>query len=200
MQLRCCRSSRRTYLNCTNNRHRCAHRLRREGDRAGGRADRQGAQPAAPCHRQGKPVSPAGGAAAATTETTYAAAPPSNPPGTAGLRQRILSGRLKPGEQLPAVRSLQQQYALAGMPVRAALHVLRAHGLVDVVHGRGSCVADPLPQEAMRASTCRIETPEDTLRDVLSHILPHPQLRPGRLSRPPRQTATPSRYCSPTPR
>ncbi|MFC8366846.1 GntR family transcriptional regulator [Streptomyces sp. NPDC057239] len=50
-------------------------------------------------------------------------------------RRQILSGRLEPGERLPVVRSLQQQYAVAAMTARAALHVPRAEGLVDVVQG-----------------------------------------------------------------
>ncbi|MFF5018983.1 winged helix-turn-helix domain-containing protein [Streptomyces sp. NPDC001165] len=99
----------------------------------------------------------------------------------ADLRRQILSGRLRPGERLPPVRSLQEQYAIAGATAQAALRVLRAEGLVDIVHGRGSFVADPLPQEAKAmsggtADARRAEALEDTLRDVLSHIRPqgHP--------------------------
>ncbi|WP_243766245.1 hypothetical protein [Streptomyces sp. GC420] len=46
------------------------------------------------------------------------------------------------------------------------------------MHGKGTCVADPLPREAMRADTadtCRIEALEAALRDVLSHIRPQGQ-------------------------
>ncbi|MEW2493890.1 winged helix-turn-helix domain-containing protein [Streptomyces nodosus] len=99
----------------------------------------------------------------------------------ADLRRQILSGHLRPGERLPSVRSLQEQYAIAGGTAQAALRVLRAEGLIDIVHGRGSFVADPLPQEAKpigdeAADVCRTEALEDTLRDVLSHIRPqgHP--------------------------
>ncbi|MFH8610542.1 GntR family transcriptional regulator [Streptomyces sp. NPDC018029] len=66
---------------------------------------------------------------------------------TAALRRQILSGQLQPGEQLPSVRSLQEQYAIAGGTVQAALRLLRAEGLIDVVHGRGSFVAAPLPPQ-----------------------------------------------------
>ncbi|MFD7772051.1 GntR family transcriptional regulator [Streptomyces sp. NPDC059787] len=98
----------------------------------------------------------------------------------ADLRRQILSGRLKPGERLPAVRALQQQYAIAGMTARAALHALRAEGLVDVVQGRGSFVADPLPRDAVgeqSADADRVEVLEEALRDVLGHIRPqgHPR-------------------------
>jgi DNA-binding transcriptional regulator YhcF (GntR family) len=99
----------------------------------------------------------------------------------ADLRRQILSGHLTPGEQLPTVRSLQQRYAIANMTVRAALHVLRAEGLVDIVHGKGTFVVEPLPQQTQgvdveMADADRVEYLEETLRDVLSHIRPqgHP--------------------------
>lgn len=80
------------------------------------------------------------------------------------------------------MRSLQEQYAIAGGTAQAALRVLRSEGLVDIVHGRGSFVADPLPQETKvmdgdTADARRAEALEDTLRDVLSHI--RPQGHPG---------------------
>jgi len=100
----------------------------------------------------------------------------------ADLRRQILSGQRRPGERLPSVRSLQEQYAIAGGTAQAALRVLRAEGLVDIVHGRGSFVADPLPQETKvmggnTADARRAEALEDTLRDVLSRI--RPQGHPG---------------------
>ncbi|MFF7146265.1 GNAT family N-acetyltransferase [Streptomyces nodosus] len=131
------------------------------------------------------------GATAAPAGAAHTVAPPPHPLGpcvpslppyqraAADLREQILSGRLKPGERLPAVRRLQQRYGIAGMTARAALHVLRAEGLVDVVQGRGSFVADPLPREVVSEQTAegrRIMALEETLRDVLSHIRPqgHP--------------------------
>ncbi|MFH9089102.1 winged helix-turn-helix domain-containing protein [Streptomyces sp. NPDC017673] len=99
----------------------------------------------------------------------------------ADLRRKILSGQLQPGERLPAVRSLQEQYAIAGATAQAALRVLRTEGLVDIVHGRGTFVTGPLPQavDALSGTTAdarRIEALENTLRDVPSHIRPqgHP--------------------------
>ncbi|MDT0612101.1 GntR family transcriptional regulator [Streptomyces lancefieldiae] len=90
-----------------------------------------------------------------------------------------MSDRLKPDERVPAVRSLQQQYAIAGMTARAALHVLRAEDLVHVVQGRGSFVADPLPLDSVSERN-RDEVLEEALRDALRHIRPqgHPP-QPG---------------------
>lgn len=123
----------------------------------------------------------------AAAVATHAAVPP-NPQGHRGpslppfqraaadLRRQILAGQLKPGERLPPVHDLQQRYKIAGMTARAALHVLRAEGLVDIVQGRGSFVTDPLTREEPSEQTAdgrRIEALEDTLHDVLSHIRPH---------------------------
>ncbi|MEW2493766.1 winged helix-turn-helix domain-containing protein [Streptomyces nodosus] len=110
------------------------------------------------------------------------ALPPPYQRTAADLRRQIRSGQLRPGERLPSVRSLQEQYAIAGGTAQAALRVLHVEGLIDIVHGRGSFVADPLPQETKvtdgeAADACRAETLEDTLRDVLSHI--RPQGHPG---------------------
>ncbi|MEV7871422.1 hypothetical protein AB0P17_36200 [Streptomyces sp. NPDC088124] len=76
--------------------------------------------------------------------------------------------------------SARKRYAIAGGTAQAALRVLRAEGLVDIVHGRGTFVA-ALPQAATAvpgetADARRVEALEDTLRDVLSHIRPqgHP--------------------------
>jgi DNA-binding GntR family transcriptional regulator len=50
----------------------------------------------------------------------------------------------------PPVRSLQEQYAIAGGTAQAALRALRAEGLADTGHGRGSFVADSLPPGSPR--------------------------------------------------
>lgn len=100
----------------------------------------------------------------------------------ADLRGQILSGRLKPGERLPATRILRKQYDVADMTARAALHLLRAEGLVDIVQGRGTYVTSSLPRRAAREAAVeetdsgRLRQLEDALRDVLSHIGPqgHP--------------------------
>ncbi|OIK05868.1 GntR family transcriptional regulator [Streptomyces monashensis] len=58
------------------------------------------------------------------------------------LRREILQGRIKPGEQLPAIRELQERFRVANMTMRSALNVLRDEGLIYTIHGRGSFVAD----------------------------------------------------------
>ncbi|MFJ4528124.1 GntR family transcriptional regulator [Streptomyces nigrescens] len=58
------------------------------------------------------------------------------------IRRDIETGRLKPGEQLPSHRELQEMFNIANMTARSALRVLREEGLIYTVQGRGSYVAD----------------------------------------------------------
>ncbi|MEU5214700.1 GntR family transcriptional regulator [Streptomyces sp. NPDC020807] len=59
------------------------------------------------------------------------------------LRDEILRGDLKPGQQLPSHRELQERFEVANMTARSALRVLRDEGLIHTVQGRGSYVLPP---------------------------------------------------------
>ena len=58
------------------------------------------------------------------------------------LRARIESGELAPGQQLPSVIKLAEQYDLAVPTVRKAITVLKAEGLVTGVAGYGTFVSE----------------------------------------------------------
>lgn len=58
------------------------------------------------------------------------------------MREQILSGALKPGEQLPSQQSMAESYNTSLMTLRQALSGLEADGLIAVTAGRGSFVAD----------------------------------------------------------
>ncbi|MFJ4690050.1 GntR family transcriptional regulator [Streptomyces sp. NPDC088766] len=64
------------------------------------------------------------------------------------VEARIRSGELQPGARLPSERDLAKEYGVAYLTVRRAAQVLRERGLVETVHGRGTFVADPLPEPA----------------------------------------------------
>ncbi|MER6954457.1 GntR family transcriptional regulator [Streptomyces sp. NPDC000618] len=68
------------------------------------------------------------------------------------LRRDILQGRIKPGEQMPAIRELQERFGVANMTMRSALNVLRDEGLIYTIHGRGSFVADHNPGGELSAN------------------------------------------------
>ncbi|MFG2515038.1 GntR family transcriptional regulator [Streptomyces sp. NPDC048584] len=60
------------------------------------------------------------------------------------LRDRIASGRLKPGDPLPSEAHLAAQYRVSTSTLRNALAVLQAEGLVEKVHGKGNFVRRPV--------------------------------------------------------
>ncbi|MFJ7230119.1 GntR family transcriptional regulator [Streptomyces tendae] len=60
------------------------------------------------------------------------------------LRDRIATGRLKPGDRLPSEAHLAAQYMVSTPTLRNALAVLQAEGLVEKVHGKGNFVRRPV--------------------------------------------------------
>jgi DNA-binding GntR family transcriptional regulator len=57
------------------------------------------------------------------------------------LRDQIESGELQPERALPSGKTLVQQYGVARGTVDKAIAVLKAEGLVYVLHGKGVYVA-----------------------------------------------------------
>ncbi len=60
------------------------------------------------------------------------------------LRDRIVTGRLKPGDRLPSEAHLAAQYMVSTPTLRNALAVLQAEGLVEKVHGKGNFIRRPV--------------------------------------------------------
>ncbi len=58
------------------------------------------------------------------------------------LRADIKAGRIRRGARLPAVEDIAVSYGVAAMTVRRAMMDLRADGVVVVVVGRGTYVAE----------------------------------------------------------
>ena len=54
----------------------------------------------------------------------------------------IVSGRLPSGTQLPSIRELAQELAVAPMTITQAYQELRQLGLIEMRHGSGTFVAD----------------------------------------------------------
>lgn len=59
------------------------------------------------------------------------------------VRERIISGDLPPGCQLPSEAELGEEYGVGRNTVRQALAVLRTEGLLRTAQGSGTFVADP---------------------------------------------------------
>ncbi|WP_405409115.1 GntR family transcriptional regulator [Streptomyces decoyicus] len=72
------------------------------------------------------------------------------------IRGDIEAGRLKPGQQLPSHRELQERFNIANMTARSALRVLREEGLIYTVQGRGSYVADKPGEHSGDAEVAKV--------------------------------------------
>lgn len=59
--------------------------------------------------------------------------------------QQIRAGVLKPGDMVPSESELIERYGVAGGTIRKAMVEVRASGLVDTRHGKGSFVKDRPP-------------------------------------------------------
>lgn len=59
------------------------------------------------------------------------------------LRERIASGRLRPGDRAPSTRAIMRDHAVAMGTATRVLALLQADGLVDSAPGRGSVVRSP---------------------------------------------------------
>jgi DNA-binding GntR family transcriptional regulator len=56
------------------------------------------------------------------------------------LRQRIERGELRPGDALPSITRIAQEWGVAKTTAAKALNVLKAEGLARGVHGWGTIV------------------------------------------------------------
>ncbi|MET8177442.1 GntR family transcriptional regulator [Streptomyces sp. NPDC005336] len=92
------------------------------------------------------------------TPPTHDARPPYQQAAEA-IRSDIKAGRIKPGEQLPSHRELQERFGIANMTARSALRVLREEGLIYTVQGRGSYVADVIGPGGELTEAKRVERP-----------------------------------------
>lgn len=54
------------------------------------------------------------------------------------LREKILSGEVKPGEKIPSENQLSSEYGVSRQTVRKALQILQNEGYIYAEHGRGT--------------------------------------------------------------
>ncbi|GAA1263830.1 hypothetical protein Psi02_59560 [Planotetraspora silvatica] len=58
------------------------------------------------------------------------------------IRGEILSGNRKPGERIPSVLQLNEQFGIANVTAQKVMTALRADGLIYTEPGMGSFVRD----------------------------------------------------------
>lgn len=59
------------------------------------------------------------------------------------VRDRVASGRLRPGDRLPAERELAETFGVGRSTVREAIRAMESLGLLETRAGEGTFVADP---------------------------------------------------------
>ncbi|MDQ2744250.1 MAG: PLP-dependent aminotransferase family protein [Chloroflexota bacterium] len=69
------------------------------------------------------------------------------------IRSSILTGRLRPGDRMPATRALAGDLSLSRTTVTVAYDQLQAEGYLLGRHGSGTYVAPNLPESALQASS-----------------------------------------------
>ena len=85
------------------------------------------------------------------------------------LRTLIDDGTLRPGDRLPSERELAEQLRVSRGTVREAVQFLTALGLLEIRHGSGTFVRQPLadPQELRNEWRDWIARHTDTIHDLL---------------------------------
>lgn len=68
------------------------------------------------------------------------------------LTELIQIQNLKPNDRLPSERTLAELLEVSRPSLREALHILQAQGLVQIRHGQGTFVQEPLLAQELRAS------------------------------------------------
>ena len=69
------------------------------------------------------------------------------------IQQQILSGALKPGDQIPAERDLADRFGVSRTAVREAIKSLTEKGLIEVFVGRGTFVTNLSPDRVVESMT-----------------------------------------------
>lgn len=85
------------------------------------------------------------------------------------LRERILSGELRPGERI-ALEALKEELAISATPIRDALMALERDGLVRIFPRRGVYVAEIDPQTIRDVYDVRIALESLAVENAVARI------------------------------
>jgi DNA-binding transcriptional regulator YhcF (GntR family) len=86
------------------------------------------------------------------------------------LRKRIGKGQFGPGERLPSIRALAEEYGVAPQTMQNALKELRKDGLVVAQQGRAFFVRDPGRPQAAGTDAERLTAAENELRELRDRV------------------------------
>jgi len=86
------------------------------------------------------------------------------------LRQRILTGQLADGEQLPSVRDLSAQLGLNPLTVSKVYQLLEREGFVETRRGLGTYVSHQTPALRLEARRRQVEPAVEQLVTEALHL------------------------------
>ena len=82
------------------------------------------------------------------------------------VEQMILSGLMRPGEQLPSVRSLSLELSINPNTIQKAYAELDGRGIIYTLPGRGGFVSQNAPELLAEARRSRLGTVRELARDL----------------------------------
>lgn len=82
------------------------------------------------------------------------------------IEQLIVDGVLKAGQALPSERRLTEKLGVSRTAVREGMKLLRARGIIDTTHGKGSFVASLTPQREITPMMHLLRSQPRTLYDL----------------------------------
>lgn len=101
------------------------------------------------------------------------------------LREEILDGTRRPGSKLPSESGFQDEYSLSRTPIREALRILQAEGLVISRKAHGSYVREEKPIRRVSAGRHRSNRPVfDESIESQGHVPSRQMLQIGRVQLP----------------
>lgn len=84
------------------------------------------------------------------------------------LRLAILNGEFDPGQAVPQ-EQIAARFGVSRIPVRDAMNLLQAEGLLEIVPSKGSFVANPSPDEILETYDIRVLLELEALRLAFRH-------------------------------
>ncbi len=86
------------------------------------------------------------------------------------IKEKILSGELKPGDKLPSERAMMEMLHRSRPSVREALRMLERGGFIRIVHGsRGAQVLEPSTDNVEQSLSNLMRTKKITTRDMAEY-------------------------------
>jgi len=84
------------------------------------------------------------------------------------IKQKIASGALRPGDQLPTVRQMAVNLGVNFNTVARAYRLLDEAGIISTQHGRGTYILEVIPSEAV--AQLRYQALEELTRRYLAQV------------------------------